>query len=222
MARQTEDKAKRQVSQYLEQWSSQSGYFKNLATRLRKLDDDSVAPIRRLGITSCNRGEGTSTVAFQLAAALSQSFGISIALVDANSDHPTFGTQTDGEDAPGLLNALADEIEVSDCVCQSSIENLAIMPLGRPVWGKPNYSESRIAELFTSLSEHADLVIIDLPVVSPAIHWQALARQLDGVLIVVAAGQTEASTALLTKRQLDEAKVKLLGVVLNKCLSQSL
>ena len=70
MARQTENQTKLQVEQYLDQWSSQSGYYKDLATRLRQLDQDASAPIRRLGITSCYRGEGTSTVSLQLAATL--------------------------------------------------------------------------------------------------------------------------------------------------------
>ncbi len=217
MTQQAEDRTKIQLTQYLEQWSSHSGYYKNLAAGLQQLGDEAAAPIRRIGITSCSRGEGTSTVAVQLATAFSRFSGVSVVLVDANLENPMPYKTLEDKAPPGFLSALSGDLETSDCLSPSTIENLSLMTLGRAVWGQLDYCSSRIEELFASLSETSDLVLVDLPVVSPSIHWHAISRQLDGVLLVVASGQTRASVARLVRSQLNEGNIKLFGVVLNKC-----
>ena len=213
------DESKSSLTDFLIRWSSHAGYYKTLSSYLHQLSGKAIAPIRRLGVTSCARRSGASTVTIQLAAAFCKSFGISVLLLDANLENPMFHKSFVAEDTPGLLNVLAGDLEVSDCIAPASVDNLSIMALGDPVWSKVDYGRDSMAGLFTSLSEHCDLVVVDLPTIGPGTHWQALSREMDGVVAVVAPHQTRTSTACRAKRLLDEAKVNLLGVVINRCTS---
>lgn len=214
MSRQVEGKTKVWLNPLLQQWSAHSRHYQSLATRLLRLEGDSSSLVERVGVTSCSPRAGTTTVAMQLAAAMSRVTGDETILVDANHDNPM---SVLGDESPGLLSFLSGDAETCDCVYQTDVSNLSIVPHGLPSWGKPEYDRANIEEFFSALTDKASQIVVDLPAVTSASHWHDLAQSLDGVVLVVAARETRAPAAQAAERLLKQSDVNLFGVVLNKC-----
>jgi non-specific protein-tyrosine kinase len=83
----------------------------------------------------------------------------------------------------------------------------------------PNPSEIVGSQLFNqilkSLTEVADLVVIDAPPVLPVTDAVAIAAQVDGVLLVARHGKTLRSAASEARRKLAGVGANVVGYVLN-------
>jgi Mrp family chromosome partitioning ATPase len=70
------------------------------------------------------------------------------------------------------------------------------------------------------LSQRFDLVLIDSPPVLPVADAMILSGYVDGVLLVVAAGQTRRAELRRTVDKLGQAGAPVVGAVLNKAAAQ--
>ncbi len=75
--------------------------------------------------------------------------------------------------------------------------------------------------MIEDLKRHADVVLFDSPPALAVTDATILARQVDGVLLVVDAGMTRRQWAANAKEALDKAGVHILGVALNRLRPQS-
>ena len=189
--------------------------FRKLRTNLTYMNVD--APPRIIVVTSPRPGDGKSTVAANLAAAVAFS-GQQVVLVDGDLRRPSVASAMGVLGDIGLTDVLAKSIAVDDAL-QLSAEhpNLLILAAGRI---PPNPSEllgSRTMK--TTLSHLADrgmAIIIDAPPLLPVADAAILTAQADGALVVVSAGRTldtDLSTALSNLRAV---KGRPLGVILNR------
>ena len=99
----------------------------------------------------------------------------------------------------------------------SQVEGLKVLPSGeRP----PNPSEllgsRRLRGLLDELAKNADVVVIDSPPVLPVTDAAVLAQDVDGVLLVVDAGETKRETVQRAVESLRQVGAYLIGVVLNR------
>jgi capsular exopolysaccharide synthesis family protein len=96
-------------------------------------------------------------------------------------------------------------------------ESLHLLPSG-PI--PPNPSELlgnvRATEIFRSLAQNADLVIVDSPPVMPVTDASVLAASVDGVLVVVVAGSTTRKDVKRSLETLGRVGARVVGMVLNK------
>jgi Mrp family chromosome partitioning ATPase len=77
--------------------------------------------------------------------------------------------------------------------------------------------------VLAALKERADLVLLDSPPVVAVSDAAVLAAKVDGVLLVVSAGQTRREDVQAAKAKLDKVNAHLLGAVLtNVSLDSSL
>jgi len=187
--------------------------FRVLRTNIRFSSVDK--PICTLLVTSAGPTEGKSTTAANLAAVMAQA-GLKAIVVDADLRRPrlhrVFGIHPRG----GLTGSLL-EGSMDGRLQPSQVEGLAVLPAGdRP----PNPSEllgsRRLRELLGLLTQHVDMVVIDSPPVLPVTDAAVLAQSVDGVLLVIDAGETRRGIAQHAVESLRQVGANVIGVVLNR------
>jgi capsular exopolysaccharide synthesis family protein len=118
---------------------------------------------------------------------------------------------------PGLSNLLVGNAKASDAVRKVTIPNLWILPAGKT---PPNPAEllgsRRFQEFMASLTGKFDWIILDTPPVMAVTDASILGHIADGVIFVVGAEMVSRSTAKAALEQLDGARVKYVGAVLNR------
>ncbi len=195
--------------------ASHSEAYRVLRTNIQVANVDQ--PVKTLLVTSPNPVEGKSLTAANLAVVMAQA-GLRTVLVDADlrrpSQHRLFGVSNDF----GLTNGLVQQETASDGYMHSTdIENLRVVTSGQI---PPNPAEllgsKRMQKLIQALRDQCDMIILDSPPCLPLADAAVLARQVDGVLLVVDAGNTRRDTAARAKEALERAGGKVLGVALNR------
>ncbi len=100
---------------------------------------------------------------------------------------------------------------------QTALPNFYVLPAGKI---PPNPAEllgsKRFAELLNSLKDHFDLVVIDTPPVMAVTDAAVIGYRASGVLFVAAADVTNRNAAQTALDQLEHARVKFIGAVLNR------
>jgi len=77
-------------------------------------------------------------------------------------------------------------------------------------------SKARMEDLFAALRDEVDIVLVDTGPVSLAADTTAVAAAADGVVLVVDARRLRRRDLLAARRQLDKARVWVVGIVLNR------
>jgi capsular exopolysaccharide synthesis family protein len=187
---------------------------------LRGIDWPGEGPspaIRALGLTSCERGEGVSTVAARLAAAAASYDGNRVLLVDANLAQPGDLDTFNVDPGPGLAEVLRGEVEPLEAIQATHIDNLSVLAAG--VGGRSlvrQYDRARLAEIVERLKQEFSLSVFDLPPAGEAASAVGLAKLLDGVLLVLEAERVRCDDAQRVADAMSRGNVRLLGAVLNK------
>ena len=165
--------------------------------------------VRSLGVTSCYRHEGKSTVAAHLAAVAAESR--QVLLIDANIARPLVHRAMQEVIRPGI------ELQTEPIVAAETVECPPIMSThvlpARKIGGQPTIEETR--DLLHALSAEFDLVTVDLPPldVAGALEWAPL---LDGIVLVVEAECVRWQVAARGIALLEQTGGQVLGTVINK------
>lgn len=187
--------------------------FKKLRTHIFLHSPD---PPHSILITSAVPQEGKTTVAINLAFAISQEIHKKAILIDADLRMPSIYLKNH-KNSKGLTNYLVDQIPLQEILKNSGKENLRIIPAGKP---SPKASEligsKKMVELLTSLREFGEdtYVVIDSPPALTASEAILLSRMVDGVILVIKA--EHAPRGAIRKLVNSFAKQKILGVVFNQ------
>jgi non-specific protein-tyrosine kinase len=186
--------------------------FRKLAANIRFSSLDQ--PVRTLLVTSPSSQEGKSIVLANLAAAMAGS-GQRIVVVDADLRLPRLHQVFKLDDEQGLTDSLINSS--SDGNLQSTkMEGLKVITSGKL---PPNPVEvvgsARMRKFLEELEEKTDLVIIDSPPVLPVADAAILTSLVDGVILVVRAGQTRQRAVQQAVKSLRQAGAQLIGIVLN-------
>jgi capsular exopolysaccharide synthesis family protein len=188
--------------------------FLKLRTNLQYIDVDN--PLQILVVTSPLPGDGKSTVAANLAAAMSVT-GVGVVLIDGDLRKPsiaeTFGVPGD----VGLTDVLIGRADIGDVVQHvSDLPNLALVAAGRV---PPNPSEllgtNAMQNLLKKLAEEFT-VIIDAPPLLPVTDAAVLTAAADGALVVISAGKTLDTQLRDALRLVARVHGRTLGVVFNR------
>ena len=191
--------------------------FRTLRTNIQFSSVDK--PIRRLLVTSPGPSDGKSLIAGNLAVVMAQA-GQSVVLVDADLRRPTLHRLFQLPNSVGVTSTLLEGSHPGvnhSLLSPPQIENLRVLTSG-PL--PPNPSEllgsQRMGRLIEELEQQADVLIFDSPPVLAVTDAAVLARQVDGVLLVLDAGRTREEEALRAMDELVRVGAPVLGVVLNK------
>jgi len=186
------------------------------AIRTNVLFSSAEAGSKSIVVTSTGPGEGKSVVSANIAKSLALA-GQRVLLIDADmrrpKTHEVFGVSLE----PGLSNLLVGESKASETVKRTLTPNLWLMAAGK---APPNPAEllgsRRFRDFMATLSEHFEWVIIDSPPVMAVTDASIIAHSVSGVVFVVGAEMTNKGAAKAALEQLDGAKAKYVGGILNR------
>jgi non-specific protein-tyrosine kinase len=170
-------------------------------------------PLSTLLVTSTAAEEGKSTTLANLAVTMAQG-GRTTILVDCDlrrpHQHEIFGVPL----SPGLSDAILNKVD-EPALVKTEVDGLSLLPAGSPPVSPADLLGSRrMEQLIANLKARADFVFFDAPPVIAVTDAALLASLLDGVLLVVSAGQTRREHALQAKALLQKINVRIVGTVL--------
>jgi non-specific protein-tyrosine kinase len=172
-------------------------------------------PLRTILVTSPQPTEGKSFTVANLAVVMAQA-GLRVVVVDADLRRARMHKLFDLHTQNGLSGALL-EGSLDGNVQRVSVEGMEVLPAGKL---PPNPSEmvgsERMLDFLESLSDEADVVLVDSPPVLPVADAVIMAQRVDGVLLVVEVGETRSGEAQEAVDRLKQVGANTIGVVLNR------
>lgn len=173
-------------------------------------------PFKTVLVTSALAMEGKSTTVSNLAVVVAQA-GYRVILVDCDLRRPSLHKIFQVPNDSGFTNCIINELEPERAAYSLSIANLHVMTSG-PI--PPNPAEvlnsQRTRNLWTSLSEGYDYILIDSPPLLSVTDATIIASQVDATLLVVRSGKTRKDVATQGRDRLLQANARIIGVVLNQ------
>ncbi len=168
-----------------------------------------------IGVTSSIRHEGKSTTAVNLSYVLAEQ-GSRILLIDGDLRIPSVAKKMGIKSTPGLTDLLMNK-KINISYFQSQLlPNWYILPAGSI---PPNPSEllgsERMGTVLSSLQEHFDYIVIDLPPVNIVSDALSVSKYISGMVVVVREGYSKKRELDQCIRQIQLANVKVLGITMN-------
>ncbi len=178
---------------------------------------NAAGQLQSLLLAGVRPGSGTSTVAWNLAAAYARA-GVPTALVDANFRHPR--TAIDNwEGRVSLGDLLAGRGDPSAALEETELDGLFVVRAGPAPEDPSGRLQAELPRLLAAWREHVQMVVLDAPAALPFPEAVAMAPYADGTLLVVSAGQAVGADGQRVRDQLVRARARLLGLVVNRVSS---
>jgi capsular exopolysaccharide synthesis family protein len=167
-------------------------------------------------ITSPGSGEGKSTSAANLAVSMVQQKK-KVLLIDANLRNPVLHTIFKLPNSDGLTDVLKGRITFEEAVCHTEIGRLDVLTSGINLVNPVELLGSQLMrDLLKVALQRYDIVLIDSYSVIDVTDTKLLANQSDGVILVIQSGKTLLEKAAEAKKEIEFAKSKVVGVILNE------
>ena len=175
---------------------------------------------RAYAVSSPKVGEGKTTITSNLGVALSKA-KLKVALIDGDMRRPSLSKAFGIRSSAGLRDVLRGRVAASDVIGsgmlrETAFPNLVVLPAGEGDEDTVELLNSqRLPELLAELAKEFDVVLVDTP---PALHMvdtRIMARECDGVILVVRAGSTTLDEAANARDLFDRDGVHLIGTILN-------
>lgn len=167
-----------------------------------------------VGVTSCGRGAGATTLATTLAASLSETGEGNVLYIDANPDlGPSVKSFYRGKQAAGIASALDQDsrsvAKVNDNFYMAALNDAA-------VGGKVGVLPKKLANLLPQMkASDFDYIIFDLPPVTQTSATARVAGLLDMTLLVLESEKTHSDLAKQVTGLLKQSRADV-AAVLNK------
>ena len=205
---------RRRLITYEDPKSPISESYRSLRTNISYASVDKK--IKSLLVSSPQPGEGKSTTTANLAIAFAQLRKRTL-LIDADLRKPVQHNVFDQARGPGLSEYLVGEVEdINTIIHPTKVENLFIVTAGGL---PPNPSEllgsARMSALVDQLEQEWDMVLFDSPPIVAVTDASMISGELDAIVMVVKAGQTDRAAVDRALDTIKNVKAPLIGVILN-------
>jgi polysaccharide biosynthesis transport protein len=172
--------------------------------------------LKTIVVSSANPREGKTMSVIYLGTSMAQS-GQRVLLIDTDMRRPRLHASTGVPRQTGLSNLILGDHDYDEVIKTTDIPNLWVLPCGPT---PPNPAEllmtKRFEAVLRELEARFDLVILDSPPLQPVTDAVVLAKEVDGVILVVRAGKTQREEIKRSARQLRSVGGSIIGVVLNE------
>jgi succinoglycan biosynthesis transport protein ExoP len=210
--------------------------FRMLRTSL--VWSESGESLKTIVVTSAAPGEGKTITAANLGVIFAHE-GRRVLLVDSDVRRPKLHTMLRVPRSPGLVDLLRSDGDMAELsaatkaldettphpnsdlpvpgyIRSTGIRGLYLLPCGRiePMMADLS-SATRLRRLIGDLSKWFDVVILDTPPVLAVADAGILGTMVDGVLLVVRAGQTDRTAILRAHQHLAQIGAHVVGTVFN-------
>lgn len=175
-----------------------------------------AANARVLLVTSIHPGEGKSTTALNLAAAIAQT-GATAILVDSDLRRPTVHSNLSLPRSPGMRDLLTRNGSYREVVRQGPMPGLSALTSGTTPDNPAELmgcEEMRV--LLKDLSTAYEWVIVDAPPVGGMADALIIGGVVDGIVLVVEGDRTTKAVAIDGVAQLTSVGGRVLGAILNR------
>jgi capsular exopolysaccharide synthesis family protein len=196
-----------------EPWSRVAEAFRSMRTAVLFSVPDS--PPQVILVTSARAAEGKTVASLNLATTLAEA-GSRVLLLDADLRHPRCHMALGIDNEGGLSGVLAGDVPLEAAVRALDALNLFVLPAGRPPANPAELVGSqRMREVLAELRTQFDFIVVDTPPVLPVTDAVVLAREVDGVVLVVKGHDTPRELARRARDRLVLAGANFLGVMVN-------
>jgi uncharacterized protein involved in exopolysaccharide biosynthesis len=168
-----------------------------------------------IGIVAVDPGSGASTIARELAV-LSSISGAHTLLIDAAAQKSSLSNSIAPHSSTGLVDVL-DNGELIQTAALPLTPTLKFLPLGKIEVVTPaiRLSSRRTQLSFADLKKEFDAIFIDISAFSASPDANAIAPELDGVLVVTSHGRTSIDDTMRVIDTLRNVGAEILGAVIN-------
>jgi len=181
----------------------------------RLLTGESGEPVT-VAITSCEAGEGVTTLASNLAASLAKDEEVEVLLIDGNSSDKGVQKYLREKNLTAVSRMPEDTVPTAWPVHQAT-ENLGVLS------AKKQKNTDGIDTFFHGVNGSLDMakekyqfIILDCPPIRRMYSSLNLFRKVDGVILVIEAEKARYEVIEREVTMLKEAGANILGTVLNK------
>ncbi len=185
-----------------------------LVQRLFLLPGQQDAP-RSVLFCGVEEGDGSGRICARAGQALAGLKESSVCLVDANLRGPGLHTRFGIRNQRGLIDALFEAGSVCDFAQQTCTRNLWLVPAGSMVPDAlARLTAEALQRCLRELCARFRYLLFDAPAACSNADATVVGKQVDGVVLVVAANATRRETTRQAKASLEAAGVRLLGAVM--------
>ncbi|ACI56400.1 uncharacterized protein involved in exopolysaccharide biosynthesis [Rhizobium leguminosarum] len=169
-----------------------------------------------IGIVAVDPGSGTSTIACELAV-LSSMSGAHTLLIDAAAQNSSLSKSIAPHSSTGLVDVL-DNGELIRTAALPLTPTLKFLPLGKVEAVTPavRLSSRRTQLSFADLKKEFDAIFVDISAFSTSPDANAIAPELDGVLVVTSHGRTSIDDTVRVIETMRNVGAEILGAVINQ------
>jgi capsular exopolysaccharide synthesis family protein len=172
-------------------------------------------PVKSILVTSAGPKEGKTTTLLNTGVAFAQT-GNRVLLLDTDLRRPTFDKIFRVKSKIGLSKALVEGAALSDMTVSTHVPNLYVMTSG-PI--PPNPAEllnsAKMKRIIEEAEKEYDIILLDSPPLLSVTDALVLAREADGVVLVVQGSKSAREAVIRAGNILREHKLRIIGVVLN-------
>lgn len=189
--------------------------YKMLRTNINYMNVDT--DIKVILVTSSTAGEGKTTTSTNMAITFAKT-GKKTLLVECDLRKARVHKICSLPQEPGLTNILTEKTSMAAVIKKiDGVDNLDIITAGHlPPAPAELLASHALENLIDEAKNEYDTIILDAPPVLNVTDAAILQRVCDGIILVVAAGETKKDAVRQAKRNLDKVNARLLGVVLTK------
>ena len=172
--------------------------------------------IKTILFTSTKQNEGKSTLTSNIAYSFSKLENCKVLVVDMDLRNPTVHKIFEVSNTYGLMDNLKNDRTLEKCVHKIE-ENIHVLPTGaRPPNPTEVLSSKKVADFLKNIKDYYNYIFIDAPPVGVVSDATVISKNVDGVMYVVGANETDLSHAQIGVENLKKAYANVLGAVLNK------
>ncbi|HEY7870266.1 MAG TPA: polysaccharide biosynthesis tyrosine autokinase, partial [Methylomirabilota bacterium] len=188
--------------------------FRRLRVELQMIAEET--PLRRILIASALPFEGKSTVVFNLGLAFGE-VGKRVIIADGDFHRPTLHRIANTSPRKGFTDLLAGTTQLTDTITPIT-DNVQLAPRGSALMApaRTGLGTDRLARILGEMSEEADYVLLDTSPILLIPDNLYMAAAAEGIVLVVAVGQTRPRDLVRTKAILERAGTPIVGVVMNR------
>ncbi|MBX5218803.1 MULTISPECIES: polysaccharide biosynthesis tyrosine autokinase [unclassified Rhizobium] len=168
-----------------------------------------------IGVVAVDPGNGASTIASELAV-LSSVSGAKTLLIDAAAQKSSLSRAIAPHSASGLVDVL-DNGDLIQTAALPLTPTLKFLPLGKVDAVTPaiRLSSRRTQLSFAELKKEFDTIFVDISAFSASPDANAIAPELDGVLVVASHGRTSIDDAMRVIETMRNVGAEILGAIIN-------
>lgn len=193
--------------------STASEAFRGIRTGILFSSADAAPQV--ILVSSSGPREGKTLLTANLGVVMAQS-GSSVIILDCDMRRPKMHRVFNTGREKGIANLLVGQAKANEVIVKTPVANLEVIPCG-PI--PPNPSEmlgsTRMQDLLRVLRKHYTHILIDSPPATAVTDAAVLSRWVDGVVLVVRAGDFAREIEKNGVNQFHSVGANILGAVLN-------